>query len=225
RFLGLAVFARGGVLATFANEPEAALRGAAENRTAPVGDYDLKPSDTPLMILYRVAKSMDARDGDVSIHERELSRRKPARHEFEEARAVEVAIRWDCDCDFDVVVQPAGGVPISFRRTSTAFGTLRKDHTSPAALNAGWEVVQLPGPIDLTAALVALNLYSGAAGGEVELRVAIEGETWGKRFAMGRGGDGGAGFSSTLQRRAPANAAWAVVDLASLAEAGPGIGR
>lgn len=141
-----------------------------------------------------------------------LSQRVPDMQELRVAANVEIAIRWDCACDFDLAVQVWGDDPISFRTPRQASGTLFKDFTSSASLNTAWETIAMPGPVDLQAMTVAVNQFNGpTSGAEVELRIAIDGETWGRRLSFTGPADRGAGFEQTLSRRASANPAWQVV--------------
>lgn len=211
RFVALSAAARGGVLATFAPEPEAALRNARSGISDPVGAYDFKPGDQPTMVTYqRVETALDI-DAPGSIYQRALSERVAGVDELRQARNVEIAIRWTCDCDFDLAIKPAGAEPISFRNPQTPLGTLFKDFTSSADLDLGWETVSLPA-LDLTSAVVAINLYRGRPGTEVELRIAIGKETWGRSFVIQGGANGGAGFETTMQTGTPATTAWITVD-------------
>lgn len=218
RYYALAIAARGGVLTTFATNPETAILNAAAGLSAPVSKAALKPDDQPTMIFYHEIEAALEEASIGSIYERRLSDRTPTTAELTAAEDVEIAIRWACDCDFDLVVQPLGGAPISFRKLQTSQGKLFKDFTSSDALNRGWETVAMDGPIDLTQTLVAANLFRGPAGSEVELRVAIGGETWGWRFVLAGKADGGKGFATTVQRKAAANTAWTIADLAALME-------
>ncbi len=216
RFHALSVAARGGVLATFATNPETAILNAAAGLSAPVTKEALKPDEAPTMIYYHEVVAELEETTVTSIYERRLSDRKPDLTELTKAEGVEIAIRWSCDCDFDLTVLPPDGAPISYRQLETPQGRLFKDFTSSDALSNGWETVAMAGPVDLTSTAIALNLFRGGAGSEVELRIAIGGETWGRRFALSGAADGGEGFEETLHREAPANAAWAVPDLLTM---------
>ncbi|MEM1150492.1 MAG: hypothetical protein AAGI03_08025 [Pseudomonadota bacterium] len=201
---------RSGVFATFASDPEAALRNAIAEQTRPIGAYDLKPDERPSMITYTIGPAEQATDA--SIYERPLTDRIPGPHELDAATDVQIAIRWSCDCDFDLAVQPVGGQAISYRQQHTAAGTLHKDFTSSAALELGWETVSLPGPLKLADAVVGINLFRGLPGAVVELRIAIGTETWGQSYTIPGPADGGGGFVDTVETRQPANPAWVIVD-------------
>lgn len=218
RYLALSVSERGGVLATFASVPMTALQNAASGISEPVGSHILKPTDQPTMIHYGTEAHAEEEAELVPIYERDLSTRAPARAELRAAQRVEVGIRWTCQCDFDLAVRPEGGDVISFRQLRTSHGRLHKDFTSSEALDNGWETVILPGPLDLTAVLIVVNLYRGRAGADVELRVAIGAETWGQQYSFPAASDGGSGFARTMASGAPANPAWVVVDPALVLE-------
>ena len=205
-------------MATFATNPETALSNAAAGLSAPVTEDALKPDEAPTMIFHHEIEAALEEASVGSIYERRLSDRTPDRSALTGAENVEFAIRWSCNCDFDLVVRPKGGAPISFRQLQTAEGRLFKDFTSSDALNNGWETVAMSGPIDLAQTLVATNLFRGPGHAEVELRVAIGAETWGWRFAFAGQADGGKGFATTLARAAAANTAWNVPDIAALLE-------
>ncbi|MEM8821053.1 MAG: hypothetical protein AAGE90_16245 [Pseudomonadota bacterium] len=220
RFYALSVAKRGGMLATFSPDPQAALRNAKAGISAPIGSYTLKSDDAPTMILYGAAESATQTSAEMatqSIYARALSTRAPVHAELTDARDVEIAIRWQCDCDFDLAVRPADGETISYRNLETAFGRLFKDFTSSEDLDLGWETVSLPA-VDLSTTTVAMNLFRGQPGAVVELRIAIGGETWGQRFTVTGNADGGDGFAATMRKGRPANAAWIVVDPKSLME-------
>jgi len=199
---------------TFAPDSAAALRNARAGISRPVAAGAFKPDDQPNMVTFSVAEATT--EVAESIYERALSERVPGVHELAEARDVEIAIRWTCDCDFDLAIQLRGTEAISYRVPETASGTLHKDFTSSEALELGWETVTLRGPVDLTTALIAINLYRGAPGAEVEVRIAIDQETWGQRYRIRRAADGGQGFTKTMRTGTPANGAWVVVDALSL---------
>ncbi|MEM7746461.1 MAG: hypothetical protein AAF409_22435 [Pseudomonadota bacterium] len=213
RFLSLSVTERGAsALATFATDPTTALRNATAGISDPVGAYAFKPGDEPTMITYQPVDIIENTEAAGSIYQRALSERIPSEQELTRAQNVEIAIRWTCDCDFDLAVQPVGGQPISYRGTRTTDGVLFKDHTSSASLNLGWETISLPGPIDLSTTTIAANLFRGPAGSQVEVRIAIDTETWGRSYVLSGAADGGSGFKTTLQAQVPANAAWVVID-------------
>lgn len=202
---------RGATLATLAPNPEDAVRSAARGLNDPIGLFAFTPDRPPMMMHYQPVVALPQALEDVPIYERTISDRVPSRAEIHQAQNVEIAISWDCACDFDIVVRPKNGEPISFRNTRTDAGTLFKDYTSAGDLNNGWETVQLGGPVDLSQALVAVNLYHAARPpSEVELRVAIDGETWSEVLTISGPADRGAGFADVIRSGAPANRAWTV---------------
>ncbi|MEM7212215.1 MAG: hypothetical protein AAF479_10035 [Pseudomonadota bacterium] len=213
RFVALSATERGAsALATFATDPATALRNAVAGISKPVGEFAFKPGDAPTMITYQAADALQDTEAAGSIYRRALSERVPSTQEVTRAQNVEIAIRWTCDCDFDLAVQPQGGDAISFRALQTRDGFLFKDFTSSASLDLGWETISLPGPIDLSTTTIAVNLFRGQPGSQVELRIAIDTETWGRSYVLSGAADGGSGFLATLQTKASANAAWVVVD-------------
>ncbi|MEM7427868.1 MAG: hypothetical protein AAF441_17375, partial [Pseudomonadota bacterium] len=111
-------------------------------------------------------------------------------------------------------VRPSGGEVISYRKPRTTAGTLFKDFTSSKDLNNGWETVALSGgAVDLNRLTLAVNLYRGGGrNNSVELRIAVNGETWGRSFTIRGPADGGKGLLDTLRHLAPANPAWIVPD-------------
>ena len=221
RVLALSISERGAVLATFATDPAAALRNAKAGLSKAVGTYTLKPGDQPAMVPYdaQALTPAPAIMADVPIYERTLSRRVPAPTEASRAENVEIAIRWSCVCDFDLAVQPRGGEAISFRKTNTPEGKLHKDFTTSEDLENGWETVSMPGPVNLRTLTLGINLFKGpGTGAHVEFRIAIAGETWGRHYAVRGAPDGGRGFEQTLERNAPANAAWVVVNPVAILE-------
>lgn len=220
RFIWFSVTSRGATLATFAPDPATALRNAKESIAERVGPFTPDLDGHRTMLHFRPTAALDAGDTGGSIYERTLSQRAPELDELRAAQNVEIAIRWDCACDFDLAVQVWGDDPISFRAPRGVSGTLFKDFRSSASLNTAWETVALPGPVDLQALTVAVNQFSGVSGGtEAELRIAIDGETWGRKLSFAGPADQGAGFERTLSRRAPANSAWQVVHPADVVEA------
>ena len=219
-YISLSASVRGATLSTLAATPDTALRNAKAGIDASIGDYTLAPDGTLEMIHFRPKPAEQSHDTSIPIYERVLSDRVPERGELSAAQGVELAIRWECGCDFDLAVKPHGGAIISFREPQSADGRLYKDFTSSQDLNNGWETVALSGrngSVDLTQILVAINLFSGTGRNHsVELRIAIAGETWGKRFEIRGSANGGTGFEQTLSRGRPANNAWIVPDLAKL---------
>ncbi|WP_299825307.1 hypothetical protein [uncultured Roseobacter sp.] len=212
RYVSQSITSRSGSLATFAPDPATALRNAKEGIAERVGPFTPERDGHRTMVHFRPTAGLDAGDAGGSIYERTLSQRAPDVDELRAAQNIEIAIRWDCACDFDLAVQVWGDDPISFRAPRGVSGTLFKDFTSSASLNTAWETVAMPGPVDLQALTIAVNQFSGASGGaEAELRIAIDGETWGRKLAFAGPADRGAGFERTLSRRAPANPAWLVV--------------
>ncbi|MEM9098689.1 MAG: hypothetical protein AAGC79_09205 [Pseudomonadota bacterium] len=213
-FLTHSVSKRGGKLVTFATDPATALRNGRAGISRPVTAAAFKPDDQPTMVTFPIGEVTT--EVMESIYERALSERVPSRVELTQARDVEIAIRWTCDCDFDLAIQLRGTDAISYRTPETPAGTLHKDFTSSEALELGWETVTLHGPLDLTTALIAINLYRGAPGAEVEIRIAVGAETWGRRYVIGSSADGGSGFAKTMRTGTPANGAWVMVDARAL---------
>ncbi|MEL7398678.1 MAG: hypothetical protein AAFN44_20155 [Pseudomonadota bacterium] len=217
RAIALSVEARGSVLSTFASGGITALENAANGISAPIGSFPYESDGRPVMIRFQPEEEIE----EVSIYDRPLSDRSPSRNEFNAARDVEIAIRWDCNCDFDLAVQVANEVPISFRAPVGVYGTLFKDFTSSQSLNNGWETIAIPGPVDLQSVMIAVNQYRGGSGGaEVELRLAIGGETWGRMVRVDGPADRGSGFRRTIANGTPANAAWDVVPPGSITTGG-----
>lgn len=215
-YISLSTSVRGAMLATFAADPDTALRNAKAGIDTPVGDYTLEPDGTLEMIHFRPQPAEQSFDTSIPIYERVLSNRVLEPQELSTAEHVEVAIHWDCNCDFDLAVKPQGGAIISFRQPQSTGGRLFKDFTSSQDLNNGWETVALNGNVNLQNLMLAVNLFRGAAGNWVELRIAIAGETWGKLFTIRGAGNGGTGFEDTLQTGRPANNAWIVPDFAEM---------
>jgi hypothetical protein len=216
RIMALSVSTRDGTLATFATDGNTALENARAGKSRAVGDYQLNSDGRPMMFGFQA----QAATPSVSIYERPVSNRVPGLSEITQARAVEVAIRWECACDFDLAVKPEGGTPISFRTPTSEQGQLFKDFTSSAALNNGWETISLPGPIDLTRAVIAANLFSGR-GGNAELRLAIAGETWAMPISVTGPASGGLGYEQAMSSGRAANAAWAAPSVMDIM----GVGR
>lgn len=212
RFIAVSLNARGATLVTFATDGATALRNAKAGLETPLGPYELEATERRAMIHFQ-PKATAPR---VSIYERELSEAVPTEAMLRAASRVEVAIRWTCDCDFDLAVKtPGAAQAISFRHPVTAIGTLFKDFRNARSLNNGFETVALPGPVDLSALLVAVNLYSGQApsSSTAEIRVAVDGETWGRTFQVpASSGNGGRGFEETMRSGVAANPAWLVID-------------
>lgn len=205
RMMALSISARSGVLATFAKDGATALENAHSGTSRPVGDYHLNSDGRLSMIGFQLQAEAPA----VSIYDRVVSERAPALLELEHAQDVEIAIRWDCACDFDLAVKPAGGTTISFRSPSSAQGQLFKDFTSSSSLSNGWETIALAGPINLTRAVIAANLFSGT-GGRGEIRIAIADETWAAPFGVTGQANSGHGLDQTMTSGSPANMAWTV---------------
>lgn len=244
RFMALSATARGATLATFAEDPDTALRNAKSGLSTPVGDFELD-MDVPISMIHfrptvidRTNNQADATTstktdvvsattsdvpvshGNGTIYDRPLSERIPEVGEITNASNVEIAIRWICDCDFDLAVKPEDGEIISFRTPLKSGGRLFKDFTSSKSLNNGWETVALSGEVNLQKVLIAVNLFRGWGGTKkVELRVAINGETWGKRFGIPGRADNGDGFQKTLNNGQPANPSWIVPTIAEILEA------
>lgn len=205
RTMTLAIKTRSGVLATFDVGGATALENAKRGVARPLGDYALESDGRLAMISFQP----QAEAPTTSIYDRQVSDRAPATSELFSATNVEIAIRWDCSCDFDLAVKPQGGETISFRSPSTTDGQLYKDFTSSAGLNNGWETIALPGPVDLTEAVIAANLFSGQ-GGEGELRIAISGETWAVPFSVAGPGNGGTGLAEIMSTGRSTRSAWTV---------------
>lgn len=204
----LSVTKRGGTLATFATDPATALRNAKSGIAERIGPFETDTDGHLTMVHYGEAAPVEREDVSLSIYDRVLSNRAPGMDEVRAAHNVELGIRWGCACDFDLAVQVRGEEPISYREPDGTSGTLFKDFTSSASLNTAWETIAMPGPVDLQTLTVAVNHFSGAStGAEVELRIAIDGETWGRTLRLAGPADSGAGFERTLARRAPANTA------------------
>ena len=213
RFISGSVTSRDGTLSTFAQDPATALRNAKAGVSERIGQFAPELDGHRTMVHLRPTAALEAGDAGGSIYERTLSQRTPDQDELRAAQNVEIAIKWDCACDFDLAVQVWGDAPISFRAPRGVSGTLFKDFTSSASLNTAWETIAMPGPVDLQALTVAVNQFSGASGGaQAELRIAIIGETWGRKLRVAGPADRGAGFERTLSRRAPANPAWLIVN-------------
>lgn len=221
-YTSLSASLRGATLATFAPDADTALRNAKANIDTALGEHKLEADGTLEMIHFRPQVVEEVHDQSqanrsIPIYERELSTRVPEKQEVSAAMNVEIAIRWTCQCDFDLAVKPNGGSIISYREPRTSKGRLFKDFTSSQDLNNGWETVTLSGSngtVDLQQLLIAINLYSGAVRNQtVELRIAIDGETWGKEFIIQGQGNGGAGFEDTLQSGRPTNNAWIAPDI------------
>lgn len=213
KYKWLSVTARGGTLATFATDAATALRNAREGITGRIGPFTPERDGNRTMVHFRPTASLDAEAAGLSIYDRALTQRAPDAAELRAAENVELAIRWGCSCDFDLVVHVWGEDPISYRAPRGTSGTLFKDFTSSVSLSSAWETIAMPGPVDLHALTLAVNQFSGASGGAVvELRLAINGETWGRELSIAGPSDLGAGFERTLSRRAAANPAWAVVN-------------
>jgi hypothetical protein len=206
RMMALSISARSGALATFANDGATALENARSGTSRSVGDHQLNSDGRLSMIGFQQQAEAPA----VSIYDRAVSSRTPDLSELEHAHDIEIAIRWTCACDFDLAVKPAGGTTISFRSPSSEQGQLFKDFTSSSSLSNGWETIALAGPIDLTRAVIAANLFSGM-GGRGEIRIAIAGETWASPFGLTGRASAGDGFEQTMASGSPANTAWTVL--------------
>lgn len=221
RFTALSFLVRSARFAGVAVDAASAFRNAME-ADLPEAEIEPVPSEELLMIRHKAEARAEAAEepaimAAASIYERPLSSTPPSADRLARAEAAEVAIRWSaCEsCDLDLAVWPEGAVgPIDFRNPNAPEGRLIKDHRSSPAAN-GWEQIVFSAPIDLRALVVAVNFYAGASpGGAVgEIRIAIEGETWGRSFRIPAGqGNGGDGRQRTFAAGAPANRAWIVVD-------------
>ncbi|MEP3918457.1 hypothetical protein [Ascidiaceihabitans sp.] len=211
RIMSWSVSTRGGVLATFANDGATALENARSDKSRAIGAHHLNSDGRLSMIGFQRQAEAPA----VSIYDRVLSDRTPALSELEQARDIEIAIRWTCACDFDLAVKPQGGKSVSFRAPSSAQGQLFKDFTSSSSLSNGWETIALTGPVDLTRTIIAANLFSGT-GGRGEIRIAIAGETWAAPFEVTGRANSGDGFEQTMASGNPANMGWAVLAAAQI---------
>ncbi|ODS23044.1 hypothetical protein AB835_10860 [Candidatus Endobugula sertula] len=141
---------------------------------------------------------------EAALHDRPLSIVQPSTAQISQAQNVEIAITWDqCHktCDLDLHVRPKPNSKIlSYRHTRSQDGIYYKDFRRSPQGTGGFETVELSTPVDLNHLVIAVNFFSGTAAAQGEtrqgatgqIRLAIDGKTYGKAFTIpAKRGNGG----------------------------------
>ncbi len=215
RFWSLFVAGLGGELVTFDSDLTQGLSRVLQNAPLTAPQYRLASSPKLEMIPVRLKVG-----SQIPIYDRELSTAPLSPAELASAQNIEIGIRWDCDCDVDLYVQPYQGAEVLyFGKTRTAEGHFFKDYRRAVDLLNGLETVEMSEPVDLRKLLVGINFYSGTApdGVSGEVRLSVGNRTYAAPFKIAASaGNGSTGGDHFINQRQVPNAHWHKVNVRAL---------
>lgn len=121
-----------------------------------------------------------------SIFDRQIELTPMSNGDITRVETLEIGISWTCErCDIDLFAAPNPNDEILYyANTESRSGRYWKDYrSSPQTLN-GYETISFHEPLDLNAAVSAINFYSGQSVGGVhgEIRVSVNNKTYSKLF-------------------------------------------
>lgn len=191
RFWQLFVAEQGGDFITFAPFTKTAFERVKKSSSALSNPHNLEKTERLEMIRLK------AIEVEQSIHERPLSTLKPSAQQVRAAQNIEIGITWDCArCDIDLYVRPLpSSAVLYYGHTRSDVGVYFKDYTKAPISSGGFETIELSVPVDLRSLVIATNFYGGesAQGVTGEIRLALEGQTYGLPFTLqATKGNGGA---------------------------------